>query len=59
MQTHIAVPLDGSSFAETILPHATALARATSARVTLLRVIPPVTSFGSKRWPGRATTWRK
>src|SRR6266702_45419 len=46
MQTHIAVPLDGSSFAETILPHATALARATSARVTLLRVIPPVTSLG-------------
>ena len=46
MQTHIAVPLDGSSYAETILPHATALARATSARVTLLRVIPPVTSLG-------------
>jgi nucleotide-binding universal stress UspA family protein len=46
MQTHIVVPLDGSSFAETILPHATALARATSARVTLLRVIPPVTSLG-------------
>lgn len=46
MQTHIVVPLDGSSLAETILPHATALARVTSAGVTLLRVIPPVTSLG-------------
>src|ERR1700680_4885526 len=46
MQTHIAVPLDGSSLAETILPHATGLARATSARVTLIRVVPLVTSLG-------------
>src|SRR5437667_12059984 len=46
MQTHIVVPLDGSSLAETILPHASALARAFSAKVTLLRVIPPVTSLG-------------
>jgi nucleotide-binding universal stress UspA family protein len=46
MQTHIVVPLDGSSLAETILPHATGLARGTSARVTLLRVIPPITSLG-------------
>src|SRR5437660_3941612 len=46
MQTHIVVPLDGSSLAETILPHATSLARAYSARVTLLRVIPPVASLG-------------
>lgn len=46
MQTHIVVPLDGSSLAERILPHTTALARVTSATVTLLRVIPPVTSLG-------------
>jgi len=46
MRTHIVVPLDGSSLAETILPHASALARVTSAGVTLLRVIPPVTSLG-------------
>jgi len=46
MQTHIIVPLDGSSLAETILPHASALARAFPAKVTLLRVIPPVTSLG-------------
>ena len=46
MQTHIVVPLDGSSLAETILPHATALARVHSARLTLLRVIPPISSLG-------------
>ena len=46
MQGHLVVPLDGSSLAETILPHTTALARVTSATVTLLRVIPPVTSLG-------------
>ena len=46
MQTHIVVPLDGSSLAETILPHAAGLARAYSARITLLRVIAPVTSLG-------------
>src|SRR5260221_13296193 len=46
MQTHLVVPLDGSSLAETVLPHTTALARVTSATVTLLRVIPPVTSLG-------------
>jgi len=46
MQTHLVVPLDGSSLAETILPHTTALARVTSATVTLLRIIPPVTSLG-------------
>ena len=46
MQTHLVVPLDGSSLAETVLPHTTALARVTSAMVTLLHVIPPVTSLG-------------
>jgi nucleotide-binding universal stress UspA family protein len=46
MHTHLVVPLDGSSLAETVLPHTTALARVTSATVTLLRVIPPVTSLG-------------
>jgi nucleotide-binding universal stress UspA family protein len=46
MQTHIIIPLDGSPLAETVLPHATALAHAFSARMTLLRVIPPITSLG-------------
>ena len=63
MQTHIVVPLDGSSLAETVLPHATALARAFSARVTLLRVIPPITSLGlmgielPENWFDREMAW--
>jgi nucleotide-binding universal stress UspA family protein len=36
---HMLVPLDGSALAECVLPHAVALARAFSARVTLLRVL--------------------
>ncbi|MFN2283649.1 MAG: universal stress protein [Anaerolineae bacterium] len=36
---HILVPLDGSSLAECVLPHAVALAQAFGARVTLLRVV--------------------
>lgn len=45
-ETHpsqIVVPLDGSRLAEKALPHAIALARATSRAITLLRVLPPVT----------------
>ena len=36
----VIVPLDGSSFAETVLPHATTLARRMDLAVTLLRVVP-------------------
>lgn len=36
----VIVPLDGSAFAETVLPHATALARRMDLGVTLLRVAP-------------------
>ena len=36
----IIVPLDGSSFAETVLPHATTLARRMDLGMTLLRVVP-------------------
>ena len=36
----VIVPLDGSSFAETVLPHATALARRMDLGMTLLRVVP-------------------
>jgi nucleotide-binding universal stress UspA family protein len=35
------VPLDGSGLAETALPHAIRLARATSNELTLLQVVPP------------------
>jgi nucleotide-binding universal stress UspA family protein len=41
MQPQILVPLDGSALAETILPHATELARATGSRLTLLQAVPP------------------
>ncbi len=40
MFSKILVPLDGSTFSETVLPHANALAQATGAQVILLRVIP-------------------
>lgn len=39
---HLLVPLDGSERAERIIPQALQLARVGDARITLLRVIPPV-----------------
>ena len=42
MLEHILVPLDGSSLAECVLPHAVALAQAFEARVTLLRAVDRV-----------------
>ena len=41
MQQQILVPLDGSALAESILPYAGALARATSGTLKLLQVKPP------------------
>jgi nucleotide-binding universal stress UspA family protein len=40
--SHILVPLDGSAFSETILPHAVALAHITGSRLILLEVLEPV-----------------
>lgn len=37
----ILVPLDGSTLAESVLPHAVALARASGAALRLVRVVPP------------------
>ena len=39
MYNKILVPLDGSQLAEKVLPHATAIAKATSAEVTLFTVV--------------------
>lgn len=39
MINHILVPLDGSNLAECVLPHVTAIAPVTNARVTLLHVM--------------------
>ena len=41
MINHILVPLDGSTLAECVLPHVTAIAPVTNARITLLRVLQP------------------
>ena len=38
MYTNILVPLDGSSFSETALPHATALASKFDSKLTLVKV---------------------
>ncbi len=39
MLNHILIPLDGSTLAECVLPHAAAIASATHARITLLHVL--------------------
>jgi nucleotide-binding universal stress UspA family protein len=49
MFTHILVPLDGSSVAECVLPHAATLAQACGARVTLLRVLEHSNGQGENR----------
>jgi nucleotide-binding universal stress UspA family protein len=40
MYKRILVPLDGSELAERVLPHATAVAKASGAEVTLVSVVP-------------------
>ena len=49
MFDHILVPLDGSSLAECVLPHAMAVARACGAQVTLLRVLERPQAAGPTR----------
>jgi nucleotide-binding universal stress UspA family protein len=49
MLEHVLVPLDGSPLAECVLPHATALARAFGARVTLLQVLERTHTAGRTR----------
>ena len=39
MLEHILIPLDGSSLAERVLPHAISLAKAFNSEITLLRVV--------------------
>lgn len=39
---HVLIPLDGSAFAESVVPHATKLAKALDADVTLVSVLEPV-----------------
>ncbi len=49
MFDHILVPVDGSSLAECVMPHAVALAQAFGARVTLLRVLERVQTADQAR----------
>ncbi|MBL7066161.1 MAG: universal stress protein [Anaerolineae bacterium] len=49
MFDHILVPMDGSSLAECVLPHAMAVARACGAQVTLLRVLERPQAAGPTR----------
>src|SRR5687768_13493221 len=50
MKEQILVPLDGSGFAEMALPHAIAVAKATSRSLVLLRSVPPPVPFGDVGW---------
>jgi nucleotide-binding universal stress UspA family protein len=51
MAQQILVPLDGSAGAEAALPHAMALARATSSTLVVLRSIAPAVSRRTVTWP--------
>ena len=54
MFSHILTPLDGSPLAACVLPHVVAMARATGARITLLRVLErPGTGSGGRCQPVR------
>lgn len=46
MLNHILVPLDGSTLAECVLPHVTAIAPVTHARITLLHVLQQTQNGG-------------
>ncbi len=57
MFEHILVPLDESLAAECVLPHVTAIAGLTGARITLLRVLEIPTTAGQVQ-PTNPVTWR-
>jgi nucleotide-binding universal stress UspA family protein len=60
MQQQILVPLDGSTLAESILPHAGALARATSSTLKLLQVKPPpLMDMGGNGMTSILENWQK
>jgi len=49
MYRHILITLDGSARSEAVLPHATGVAQATGAELTLLRVVDAVNTDWSER----------
>ena len=54
MQRHILVPLDGSELAETVLPHAIALAQATGSMLTVVLVVA-ARPAEPLIWPGNSS----
>src|SRR5215207_7849521 len=50
MEQQILVPLDGSALAETVLPHAEALARANGYALLLLHVVTPSETSQTNVW---------
>lgn len=65
MQTQVLVPLDGSTNAEMILPHALLLAQQTHSLLTLLRVIVPpmepayTVQYIPDDWYGSEVSWTR
>ena len=57
MYHQILVSLDGSAFAEAALPLALEISRRTGAKVHLVTVLEPVTSFAYEGWEGAAVEW--
>jgi nucleotide-binding universal stress UspA family protein len=57
MYQTILVPLDGSTFAEAALPLALTLSRHAEARVHVVTVLEPVTSFAYEGWESAAEEW--
>lgn len=57
MYDNIVVPLDGSTFAESALPLALALARRTGAHLHLVTVVEPMPSFAYDNWESDAAEW--
>lgn len=57
MYRQILVPLDGSRFAESVLPIALALSRRTGARIHLVTVQEPIPSFAYDEWESAAAEW--
>lgn len=57
MYRQLMVPLDGSTFAETALPLALTISRQTGAKVHLVTVLEPVSSFAYEGWESAAVEW--
>jgi nucleotide-binding universal stress UspA family protein len=57
MYRQIMVPLDGSRFAESVLPWALAVSRRTGARIHFVTVQEPIPSFAYDEWEEASREW--